>query len=196
MRPDRRPVHRLPVLRQEVNFPHPALRQPPRRGDLCSVIRCLRSRDRVPLFPYRKFRADCSKTGDEVCKKWRAENLTGALKFFCPPFIMKLQSKIGSCKEVFRTRAATITRLARQSVSDENLKHFLLWQHRAIAPARFGGSFPPILRFSNLGLTKNLSPNLLAELCGAAIRKTAGEQLLSGCFVCVGCGVRGCWCSP
>ena len=20
--------------------------------------------------------------------------------------------------------------------------------------------------------------------------------LLSGCFVCVGCGVRGCWCSP
>ena len=69
-------------------------------------------------------------------------------------------------------------------------------QHRTIASARFGGSFPPILRFSNLGLTKNLSPNLLAELCGAAIRKTAGEQLLSGCFVCVGCGVRGCWCSP
>ncbi len=127
MRPDRRPVHRLPVLRQEVNFPHPAPRQPPRRGDLCSVIRCLRSRDCVPLFPYRKFRADCSKTGDEVCKKWRAKKFAGALKFFCPPFIMKLQSKIGSCKEVFRTRAATITRLARQSVSDEDLKHFLLY---------------------------------------------------------------------
>ena len=53
-------------------------------------------------------------------------------------------------------------------------------QHRTIASARFGGSFPPILRFekleihkvflrfSNLGLAKNLSPNLLAELCGAA----------------------------
>ena len=26
-------------------------------------------------------------------------------------------------------------------------------------------------RFSNLALTKNLSPNLLAELCGAALRK-------------------------
>ena len=47
--------------------------------------------------------------------------------------------------------------------------------------ARFGGSFPPILRFetfeihkvflhvSNLGLTENLSPNLLAESCGAAL---------------------------
>ena len=155
MRPDHRPVHRLPVLRQEVNFPHPAPRQPPRRGDLCFVIRCLRSRDRVPLFPYRKFLADCSKTGGEVCKKWRAKKFAGALKFFCPPFIMKLQSKIGSCKEVFRTRAATITRLARQSVSDENLKHFLLWQHRAIAPARFGGSFPPILRFDEKSLAES-----------------------------------------
>ena len=155
MRPDRRPVHRLPVLRQEVNFPHPAPRQSPRRGDLCSVILCLRSRDRVPLFPYRKFRADCSKTGGEVCKKWRAKRFAGALKFFCPPFIMKLQSKIGSCKEVFRTRAATITRLARQSVSDEDLKHFLLWQHRAIAPARFGGSFPPILRFDEKSLAES-----------------------------------------
>ena len=128
---------------------------PAPRGDLCSVIRCLRSRDRVPLFPYRKFRADCSKTGGEVCKKWRAKKFAGALKFFCPPFIMKLQSKIGSCKEVFRTRAATITRLARQSVSDENLKHFLLWQHRAIAPARFGGSFPPILRFDEKSLAES-----------------------------------------
>ena len=108
-----------------------------------------------PTFPYRKFRADCSKTGGEVCKKWRAKKFAGALKFFCPPFIMKLQSKIGSCKEVFRTRAATITRLARQSVSDENLKHFLLWQHRAIAPARFGGSFPPILRFDEKSLAES-----------------------------------------
>ncbi|MFR4069657.1 MAG: hypothetical protein ACLT1T_12640, partial [Oscillospiraceae bacterium] len=76
-------------------------------------------------------------------------------------------------------------------------------QHRTIASARFGGSFPPILRFekleilrsrwrrrsltdaacplrvhkvflrfSNLGLAKNLSPNLLAELCGAALENT------------------------
>ena len=53
-------------------------------------------------------------------------------------------------------------------------------QHRTIASARFGGSFPPILRFEkfeihtvflrfpNLDLTKNLSPNLLAELRGLA----------------------------
>ena len=41
-------------------------------------------------------------------------------------------------------------------------------QHRTIASAHFGGSFPPILRFSNLGLAKSLSPNLLAELYGAA----------------------------
>ena len=57
----------------------------------------------------------------------------------------------------------------------------ILRQHHTIAPSRFDGSFPPILRFekfeihtvflrfSNLGLTKNLSPNLLAELCGAAL---------------------------
>ena len=83
------------------------------------------------------------------------KKFAGALKFFCPPFIMKLQSKIGSCKEVFRTRAATITRLARQSVSDEDLKHFLLWQHRAIAPARFGGSFPPILWFDEKSLAES-----------------------------------------
>ena len=37
------------LLRQEVNFPHPAPRQPPRRGDLCSVIRCLRSRNSLPV---------------------------------------------------------------------------------------------------------------------------------------------------
>ena len=54
-------------------------------------------------------------------------------------------------------------------------------QHRAIASSRFDGSFPPILRFErfeihrvflhfpNLDLMKNLSPNQLAELCGAAI---------------------------
>jgi len=47
---------------------------------------------------------------------------------------------------------------------------------------RFSGFFPPILRFekleihtvflrfSNLGLTKNLSPKPLAELCGAALK--------------------------
>ena len=57
---------------------------------------------------------------------------------------------------------------------------FLVRQPRTLASARFAGSFPPILRFekleihtvflrfSNLGLAKNLSPNLLAELCGAA----------------------------
>ena len=57
----------------------------------------------------------------------------------------------------------------------------VLMQHRTIASARFGGSFPPILRLetfeihtvfphlSSLALTKNLSPNLLAELRGAAL---------------------------
>ena len=61
---------------------------------------------------------------------------------------------------------------------------FLVRQPRTIASARFAGSFPPILRFekleihtvflrfSNLGLAKNLSPNLLAELCGAALENT------------------------
>ena len=58
---------------------------------------------------------------------------------------------------------------------------FLYGQHHAIVSARIGGSFPPMLRFetleihkvclrvSNLALTKNLSPNLLAESCGAAL---------------------------
>jgi len=53
-------------------------------------------------------------------------------------------------------------------------------QHRTIVSTRFAGSFPPILRFekfeihkgclhfSNLALTKNLSADLLAKLCGAA----------------------------
>ena len=57
----------------------------------------------------------------------------------------------------------------------------LLGQQRAIVSARFAGSFPPILRFekfeihkgclhfSNLALTKNLSPNLLAKLRAAAL---------------------------
>ena len=58
---------------------------------------------------------------------------------------------------------------------------FLYGQHHAIVSARIGGSFPPMLRFetleihkvclrvSNLALTKNLSPKLLAESCGAAL---------------------------
>ena len=53
-------------------------------------------------------------------------------------------------------------------------------QHRTIASARFAGFFPPMLRFEtleihkvflcvpNLALAKNLSANLLAELCVAA----------------------------
>ena len=64
-------------------------------------------------------------------------------------------------------------------------------QHRTIASSRFGGSFPSILRFetfeihtvflhvSNLGLTKNLSPNLLAELRGAAIKAFLAEGFSS-----------------
>ncbi len=54
------------------------------------------------------------------------------------------------------------------------------WQHRTITSLAFAGYFSPILRFekieihkvflhfSNLASTKNLSPNALAELCGAA----------------------------
>ena len=67
----------------------------------------------------------------------------------------------------------------RKAVSElvTRLRPFLYWgQHRTIASARFGGSFPPILRFekleihtvflrfSNRDLTKKLSSNLLAEL--------------------------------
>ena len=56
-----------------------------------------------------------------------------------------------------------------------------LWQHRTIAATRFAGFFPPILRFekleihtgflrvSNLDPAKNLSPDLLAELCGVTL---------------------------
>ena len=56
-------------------------------------------------------------------------------------------------------------------------------QHRTIAATRFAGSYPPILRFekleihtvflhvSNLDLVKNLSPDLLAELCGVTLSR-------------------------
>ena len=108
-----------------------------------------------PSRTLRGLSASCSKFNLKVCRIWRAEFFCGRLKIFCRAFIIEVQSKIGSCKEVFRTRAATITRLARQSVSDEDLKHFLLWQHRAIAPARFGGSFPPILRFDEKSLAES-----------------------------------------
>ena len=68
---------------------------------------------------------------------------------------------------------------------------FLVRQPRTNASARFAGSFPPILRFekleihnvflrfSNLGLAKNLSPNLLAELRGAAIKAFLAEGFSS-----------------
>ncbi len=58
---------------------------------------------------------------------------------------------------------------------------FALGQHRILASARFGGYVPPSLRFekieihtgflhfSNLDLAKDLSPDLLAELRGAAL---------------------------
>ena len=56
----------------------------------------------------------------------------------------------------------------------------MLWLYRMIAASAFAGSFSPIhrfgkldvhkvrLRFPNLGSTKNLSPNALAESCGPA----------------------------
>lgn len=56
-----------------------------------------------------------------------------------------------------------------------------LRQHCTNASAHFGGSFLPILRFeklemhtaflrfSNHDLTKNLTPNLFADLCSAAL---------------------------
>ena len=68
---------------------------------------------------------------------------------------------------------------------------FYVWHPRTIAPSRFGGSFPPMLRFEkreihkvflrfpNLALTKNLSPNLLAELRGAAIKAFLAEGFSS-----------------
>ena len=83
----------------------------------------------------------------------------------------------------------------RKAVSElvTRLRPFLYWgQHRTIASARFGGSFPPILRFetfeihkvflhvSNLDLAKNLSPNLLAELRGVALKNSKGCSP-SGC---------------
>ena len=56
-----------------------------------------------------------------------------------------------------------------------------LWQHRTMGTAGFGGSFAPIVQyekweihpvfphFSYFRLCQNLSPNLLAPLCGAAL---------------------------
>jgi len=71
-----------------------------------------------------------------------------------------------------------------------------LWgQHRTIVSVRFGGSFPPILRFekfeihkvflrfSNLDLTKNLSPNLLAKLCVDALGNSQNVQN----YLCLSC---------
>ena len=55
------------------------------------------------------------------------------------------------------------------------------WLTDAAYPLRVHTVF---LRFSNLDLTKNLSPNLLAKLCGAAlilIRKASPEG--AACFV-------------
>ena len=89
----------------------------------------------ISLDVMREWRAHCSKSARQLCKKLQSKNFVRALQFFLPPFIIKLQSKIGSCKEVFRTRAATITRLARQSVSDEDLKHFC-YMHPVIITKR------------------------------------------------------------
>ena len=58
-----------------------------------------------------------------------------------------------------------------------------LGQHRTMGTAGFGGSFAPIVQhekweihpvfphFSYFRLCQNLSPNLLAPLCGAALEK-------------------------
>ena len=58
-----------------------------------------------------------------------------------------------------------------------------LGQHRTMGTAGFGGSFAPIVQyekweihpvfphFSYFRLFQNLSPNLLAPLCGAALEK-------------------------
>ena len=67
----------------------------------------------------------------------------------------------------------------------------LLWQHRIMGAAGFGGSFAPIVQhekweihsvfphFSYFRLCQKLSPNLLAPLCGVAL----------GAFpFCRGCG--------
>ncbi len=67
-----------------------------------------------------------------------------------------------------------------------------LGQHRTIASSRFGGSFPPILRFekfeihtvflhiSTRDLRKNRLPNQLAELRGAALVICKNPQRLGG----------------
>ncbi len=58
----------------------------------------------------------------------------------------------------------------------------VLRQHRTIASAGFGGPFPPQIRYEKLEIHKvflhfhnkfvmqNSSPNLLAELCGIALK--------------------------
>ena len=72
-------------------------------------------------------------------------------------------------------------------------RYSFLGQHRAIASAVFDGSFVPILpfekldihpvllRFSNVVLCQTISPNSLAELCGAALELLRPEiQVIVG----------------
>ncbi|MEI3090342.1 MAG: hypothetical protein V8T01_10470 [Oscillospiraceae bacterium] len=74
------------------------------------------------------------------------------------------------------------------------MQRFFLRQHRTIASARFAGPFPATLRFekfeihtvflhfSNLDLPKNFSPNLLAELYGAALENLQNKRRLLWSF--------------
>jgi len=41
-----------------------------------------------------------------------------------------------------------------------------------------------VLHVSNLDLTRNLSPNLLAELCGAPLKKAKSCRLTPAAFCC------------
>ena len=86
--------------------------------------------------------------------------------------------------------AATAAKTARNlSATSKNCflrfwaRDFVLRQHRTMGAAGFGGSFAPIAQyekweihtvfphFSYFRLGQNLTPNLLAPLCGAALTK-------------------------
>ena len=82
-----------------------------------------------------------------------------------------------SCIRNSRTQEA----LRNEAKATEDPSALHSGQHRTIAATRFAGSYPPILRFekleirtgflhvSNPDLAKNLSPDLLAGLCGVTL---------------------------
>ena len=82
----------------------------------------------------------------------------------------------------------TVKRIPKAQAEKTAIQH--LRQHRTIAAAGFDGSFPPQIRCENLEIHKvfrrfrnkfvmqNSTPNLLAELCGIALKTVGLEDFI------------------